>query len=148
MSGIEEQIVLTSQILKGKIGCDDVEKELDRISRQYGEECFNSYTVKRKPKPWKEEDLKELQILSASGAASKDFYRYMAEVSEAVFSKKARRKKIFIYIGMAAAIILIAIFVLSFWRANAAVEIVESGVEELYLKDNSQTDHKITIDAV
>ncbi len=114
MSGIEEQSVLTSKILKGEIGRADVEKELDRISRKYGEDCFNSYPVKRKPKPWKEEDLKELEILGASGAGSKDFYRYMAEVSEAVFSRKALKKKIRFYIGMALVIILIAIFVCTF----------------------------------
>lgn len=114
MSGIEEQIELTSRILKGEIGCAGVERELDRISEQYGEDCFNSYIVKRKPEPWNEADLKELRVLSASGAASKEFYRYMAEVSEAVFSKKARGKKTCLYIGLAAVIILIAIIVCSF----------------------------------
>lgn len=110
MSGIEEQIALTDRILKGEIGRADVEKELDRISGQYGKDCFNSYAVKRKPGPWSEADLEELRILSASGAASKDFYRYMAEVSEAVFSKKAQEGKIHLYIGLAA-LILIVVFV-------------------------------------
>ncbi len=148
MSGIEEQIALTSQILKGEIGRADVEKELDRISREYGEDCFNSYTVKRKPKPWKEEDLKELQVLSASGAASKDFYRYMAEVSEELFSRKARKKKIYFYIGVAVVIILIAIFVFCFGHVNAAVEAVELGTEELSPQDNSLIDYVITTDVV
>lgn len=84
MNGINQRVKLGTKILRGEINKAEAVKEIERISEQYGEDCFNSYEVKRQSKPWTEKELKELEILSASGAGSKEFYLYMAEVSEEV----------------------------------------------------------------
>lgn len=112
MSGVDEQIKLVSKILNGKIDKAGVEKEIEQIANKYGDDCFNSYTVKRKPKPWSVKDLQELEGLSTSGAASKEFYLYMAEVSEEVFSKEAFRKRI--YIGGVIVLIVMIICIILF----------------------------------
>lgn len=105
MSAVDEQIELSSKILRGEISYAEVEKELDRISGQYGENCFNSYTVKKIPKPWSFKTIDDLKILSASGASSRGFYEYMAEVCEEVYSKKTSNKKKYIFAGLAIVII-------------------------------------------
>lgn len=105
MEYIGEQIELVSKIVKGEINKAGVEKELSRMEQQYGSECFNSYPVKRKPKPWTKEHLNELEVLSSSGASSKEFYLYMAEVSEEVYKFKLN-KKIIIAIIVVIAIVL------------------------------------------
>lgn len=93
MNAGKELSRLTSKILKGEMRYPDVEKELDRISMQYGEDCFNCFRVERKEKPWSEKDLEDLGILSACGAGSREFYLYMAEVSDYVHSQKATKRK-------------------------------------------------------
>lgn len=107
MSGVEEQNRLVTRILRGEIDKAGVKKELERISAEYGEDCFNSYVVKKKAKPWTYKELKELEILSTSGAASKEFYLYMSEVSDEVYAKKAAKKKISILAGVILVIALV-----------------------------------------
>lgn len=92
-NGRKERIKLVSKILNGEIRKADVAKELERISNQYGDGCFNSYEVKRQSKPWGRKNLKELEILSASGAASKEFYLHMAEVADKVYARESNIKK-------------------------------------------------------
>lgn len=92
MTGVEEQVELVSLILNGHISYDEVRKKLDDISIQYGDGVFNSYEVKKKPKPWTESDLRELEILSASGAGSKEFYLYLSEVSDYIKKQKSKKK--------------------------------------------------------
>lgn len=84
MGIIEEHIKLTKGIASGSINQSLVLKEIDRIEREYGEDAFGAYRVQRKSAPWTKADLDELEIQSASGACSKDFYIYMAEVSDYV----------------------------------------------------------------
>lgn len=119
MSGREEQIKLVSKILKGEIGKADVDKELERISNQYGDDCFNSYEVKRQPKPWTGKSLKELEILSASGAASKEFYLYMAEVCEEVYSKKSKKRKLLQGVLIVGLVVLVLVFVICILHNNS-----------------------------
>ncbi|MBE5879080.1 MAG: hypothetical protein E7288_03775 [Lachnospiraceae bacterium] len=119
MSGREERLLLVSKILKGEIGKKDVENELERISKQYGDECFNSYEVKKQPKPWTNNSLKELEVLSASGAASKEFYLYMAEVSEEVYSQKYKKKKLFRGVLFGVLAITVLIFIVCILRGNS-----------------------------
>ena len=90
MGLIEEHLKLSERIVSGKMTRADVERELCRIELEYGSNAFNYYTVKKKQAPWTQKDLDELEIKSASGAGSKEFYLYMAEVSEYVY--KAKKK--------------------------------------------------------
>ncbi len=93
MTGIEACRNMVFRILKGEMSVPEVEKELERISREYGEEeSFNCYKVRREPKPWSEETLEKLKVLCASGAGSKEFYLHMAEVAEEVYAQKAKKK--------------------------------------------------------
>lgn len=93
MTGIEACENMVCRILKGEMSVSEVERELECISREYGEdETFNCYTVRKQPKPWNENTLEKLEILSASGAGSKEFYLHMAEVAEEVYAQKAKKK--------------------------------------------------------
>lgn len=109
MGAVEEQIRLVSKIVNGEIHRPEVERELDRIAKQYGEDCFNSYVVTRKPKPWSKEYLEELRALSVRGAGSREFYLYMAEVSDEVH--KGVPKWLVIAAGIVIAIALVAVLV-------------------------------------
>ncbi len=98
MSGIDEQIKLVNKIVNGEISKAEVERELDRIANEFGEQCFNDYKVKRKEKPWNKKDLDELVVLNSSGASSRDFYLYMAEVSEYLNACSKKKKLISVVI--------------------------------------------------
>jgi len=96
MSLVKEHISLTNGILSGKISKADVETAMDRIEKEYGESAFNLYKVEKKPAPWTQGDLDDLEIQSASGACSKEFYLYMAEVSDYVH-RNGNKNKIFAF---------------------------------------------------
>jgi hypothetical protein len=90
---LEEHIKLTSKIVRGEIKRPQVEKILEQMEEKYGEYCFDTFPVDRKEKPWSKAYLKELELLSGSGASSKEFYLYMSEVSDYVYSHKFFKKK-------------------------------------------------------
>lgn len=90
MGLVEEHVKLTNSILAGDLTVDQVKSEINRIESEYGLGSFDSCKVSKKSAPWTKEDLDELEIQSASGACSKDFYLYMAEVSEFVYKKNKK----------------------------------------------------------
>ena len=116
MGHIDEQIILVSKIVNGEIKRFEVEAELLRMEKKYGSDCFNSYPVKRKQKPWSKEYLNELEVLSSSGASSKDFYLYMSEVSDEIYKNKIKKKVI---IAVAAVIIIGTFLIVSFLNFRA-----------------------------
>lgn len=118
MSGIDKQIELVQKIVKGKIKYNQVKTELENISKKYGDNCFNSYVVKKKNKPWDRKYLQELENLSASGAASKEFYLHMAEVSDHVYGKI---KKIRIAICAIGALLTLTAIIVA---ASIAIKII------------------------
>ena len=87
MNLVEEHIKLSNGILAGDLSVEQVKNEIARIEKEYGTDSFDSYKVKKKSAPWTEADLDDLEIQSASGACSKEFYLNMAEVSEFVHKK-------------------------------------------------------------
>ena len=89
-NGTKEIVELSKNILNGKLNKKDVIKELERISNQYGDDCFNSYDFD--PNKKKYNNLKDLEIISASGASSKKFYLHMADVADKVYSKERNIK--------------------------------------------------------
>lgn len=112
MDGRTECIKLGEKILKGKISGQKVRIELDRIVTEYGEDIFNKYCkVKKQSKPWTEETLKELEIFSMAGVASRDFYLYMAEVADEVYSRKKKKKALKVGAGITALLVVIAIII-------------------------------------
>lgn len=90
MGLVEEHVRLTNSIVAGDLTVEQVKEELNRIETEYGPDSFDLYKVKKKSAPWSKEDLEDLEIQSASGACSKDFYLYMAEVSEFVHRKNRK----------------------------------------------------------
>ena len=116
MTGSEEQMRLVTKILKGEIRTPEVEKELDRISKQYGDDCFNSYEVHKKAKPWNKDYLDELELLGTSGASSKEYYLHLAEVSDYLRdrSRSNGNKVLFVVIG----IVVIALVAVTIWNIN------------------------------
>lgn len=91
MGLIEEHIQLAKKIVGGELSKTLVIEEINRIEKEYGEDAFNSFVVKKKSSPWTQKDLDDLEMQSASGAGSKEFYLYMAEVSEFVHKKDKRQ---------------------------------------------------------
>jgi hypothetical protein len=85
---IGEHSRLTNNIILGKYDRNKVQEEIDRIEQKYGKSSFISYHPIRKEPPYTKKDLTDLEIESAAGACSKDFYLYMAEVSEYVHNNK------------------------------------------------------------
>lgn len=109
MEWSDEQVRLITQIMKGDIKQNEVREKLDDISKRYGEKAFNCYEVKRKPQEtWSKEYLKDLEILSASGANSKEFYLYVAEVSDYLKQKENIPKQIAAILAAVISIIAIA----------------------------------------
>lgn len=90
MGLVEEHVKLTNSILAGDLTVDQVKSEINRIESEYGSGSFDSCKVRKKSAPWTKEDLDELEIQSALGTCSKDFYLYMAEVSEFVYKKNKK----------------------------------------------------------
>lgn len=84
MELVEEHVKLTRDIVSGNINLEQVKETLERIECEYGPDSFDSYKVEKKSAPWTMEDLNDLEFQSISGACSKDFYLYMAEVSDYV----------------------------------------------------------------
>lgn len=84
MGLVEEHIGLTNGIMSGELTRNSVENEIKRIESKYGAEAFNHFKVEKRSAPWTQKDLDDLEIQSASGAGSKEFYLYMAEVSDYV----------------------------------------------------------------
>lgn len=139
MNAGKELSRLTSKILTGEMRYADVEEALNRISMQYGEDCFNSFPVERKEKPWSDKDLEDLGTLSACGAGSREFYLYMAEVSDYVYSQKAAKRKTIRRVLTFLAIVLaiaIAIFVIEKYNR----QLLSVSNSNLQLEDAENTD--------
>lgn len=143
MNAGKELSRLTSKILTGEMRYADVEEALNRIAMQYGEDCFNSFPVERKEKPWSEKDLEELGNLSACGAGSREFYLYMAEVSDYVYSKKADRRKKNIGVGIAAVamIVIVLVVIFTYRRSDSACSTQSEDVK--LLDNNEQGDYSM-----
>lgn len=99
---------LIERLKEGNISLQEVQNEIDRISKEQGENAFNSYVVKKHSAPWTKEDLDELRMLSVSGAKSKEFILYWAEVNDYLKRKDGRKNpSVVIAIAVVAAILLI-----------------------------------------
>ena len=85
---------IAAGIADGTYSRKAVRKKLDALERAYPEESYMVYPVTRKEKPWDAAYLKELKELFYSGAASREFLEYMAEVSEEVYRAKRLRRTI------------------------------------------------------
>lgn len=94
------------KVKNGDYTLEQAEKELDRMEESYGEEAFLAGSVVRKEPPWTMKDLEKLNMEVTAGAGSRELLHYMAEVSDAVYSKKRRMKLLTILGGIVAAIAL------------------------------------------
>ena len=85
---------LVDKLRKGEASKEEIREDINRICHEYGEEAFNSYRVTKHMPPYSEKDIDELQVLAASGAASKEFFEYWAEVNDYVkLGTKTKNKK-------------------------------------------------------
>ena len=108
MDSIQARIDFVHKVMDGKYSRAEAEAELNRMEQLYGEDAFSIGKVVRKPKPWTMEDLEELERDFMASASSREFFRYMAEMSEEVYRKKRERKKMAILGGIAAVVALVA----------------------------------------
>jgi hypothetical protein len=111
--GRAEVDILVDKLMKGDISKEEVREAINGILQKYGEGAFNSYRVTRHMPPYSEKDIDELKVLAASGAASKEFFEYWADVNEYVrLSAKTKNKKGgFVHILIIAGRVAIVIFV-------------------------------------
>lgn len=108
MDNIQARINFVHNVMKGRYNHTEAKAELDRMSQVYGESAFSIGKVIRKPKPWTMADLEDLERDFMASASSREFFDYMAEMSEYVYRKKHRRKFFFIFGGIVAIIAFIA----------------------------------------
>lgn len=101
------RVAFARKVKNGEYTLAQAEAELDRMEAHYGEEAFLAGSVIRKEPPWTMEDLESLDMEVTAGAGSREFLHYMAEVSDAVYSKRRRTKMLAIVGGVVAALALI-----------------------------------------
>lgn len=96
---------LMSDIINGKMNLQQTKDEIRRLEVKYGHDFFISYDYdEAKPKPWDDEYLKELEIKSIAGMSSKQFILHLAEVSEDIHAKRAKKKRISVLVVIAVAV--------------------------------------------
>lgn len=124
---------LIRDIIDGKYTLDQVEKIIQELEAEYGEEFFEKYDVPKEEKPWNRETLKKLETDSLVGTCSKPFILHLAEVSEYVHNKErndedSKKKNIRLRILVVSVIVVILILVVLLCniQANAAEETLES----------------------
>lgn len=105
------RIDFANKVKNGEYTFTQAEAELDRMGECYGENAFLAGNVTRKDPPWTMEDLDDLYMEAIAGAGSREFFNYMAEVSDVVYSKKHRTKRLAILGGIASIIALIGIMI-------------------------------------
>lgn len=104
---------LVRRITSGECTRAQAEGELNRIEKKYSPSVFTYHPPDRKEKPWDKAYLDELADLFYCGASSKEFIRYMAEVSEEVYHPKRKgNKKTLQTIACAAFIAFIVLIIL------------------------------------
>lgn len=108
MDNIQARIDFVHKVQKGQYTYAEAEAELDRMQQVYGETAFSVGKVVRKPKPWTMKDLKKLERDFISSASSREFFDYMAEMSEEVYRKKRQKRMLAIIGGIAGLAALIA----------------------------------------
>lgn len=87
MDASEARSELVIGILSGKIKKPELERQIRELEDKYGSSAFTSYAFQRKPKPWSEEDYKELKKEAITGAGSKEFLLYLYEVKSSIEDK-------------------------------------------------------------
>ena len=84
---IKDQIDMSLDIYYGRTTLQEVKEKIKEMKQKYGNECFNSYKLEKEkfPKPWTKQTLNDLNVISASGASSVDFYLFFATVADEVY---------------------------------------------------------------
>ena len=84
---LEKHVELTNDIVYGRTTVKEVRNRIKEIIDEYGPNSFDSFSVNKDkfPKPWTKDTLRELELLSASGACSIEFYLFFAQVADEVY---------------------------------------------------------------
>lgn len=128
------RVDLARKLRDGAYTLTQAEAELDRMEKDYGESAFLAGSITRKEPPWTMEDLEDLHMEVTAGAGSRELFHYMAEVSDAVYRKKRRTKKLAIaggILGALAAIALVGGIVAALRQQQAEIVRLRADVEAL-----------------
>ena len=90
--------------MNGEYTADQAKAELDEMEREFGDQAFLPGKGAKKPRPWTRADLEDLRLEAASGAGSRDFFIYLAEMGEEV-SRMERRKRTTKIVAIIAAVV-------------------------------------------
>lgn len=113
----DELFDLVQKIINGKCNKVQANTEIARVERAYPNEKFPYFKPERTEKStWNMSYLKELENLYYSGANSKEFILYMAEVSEEIYRAKRIRKVILCSLLAVAMVILLFVLFQTFRR--------------------------------
>lgn len=116
MSAIEERIRLIEKILTNKISKVGVEKEIQRLEAEYGQNAFSVIYFNKKERPWSREYYEKLEQLSLSGEDSKEYILHLVEVRDELANRGLggitsflRSHKVAVIICAVALIVVIAL---------------------------------------
>jgi len=84
---LKETIRLSHDIKDGKTTLSEVKERIKKIKQEYGKDAFNSYRLDKNdyPEPWTMQTINDLNILSASGASSVEYFLFFATVADEVY---------------------------------------------------------------
>lgn len=82
MAAVDERVNIIDRILSNRIKKTEVEKELERLENQYGEDAYTDDAFRPKEKPWNKTYYLELEKASMAGVSSKKFIIHLVEVRD------------------------------------------------------------------
>lgn len=125
MTNSEMKAEFMMDIIDGKYTLNEAKQKIRSYEEKYGTDFFADYDIEKKDKPWDMEYLKELKLKGMTGMSSKQFFLYLAEVSEYVHANAGTShnkgdKKKFIIAGIIAGIIIALVIVILFLSKSQA----------------------------
>ena len=109
---IQARMKFIQEAIAGSLSPEQAKERLDQFQQEFGEDAFLPGKVTKKPQPWDQTYLNELEMEAVSGAASREFLMHLAEVGAFVkrdTKKKQTRKRMRIFCLIVAFIAVIAI---------------------------------------
>lgn len=113
----DARLAIAQKIADGTYTKKAAERAMNALQREYPEDAFGQYYhFVRKPKPWDRAYLEELKNLCYSGADTREFMSFMAEVSDEIYHAGRIRKMVLAVLLCAAVLACIVLISKSFLR--------------------------------
>lgn len=103
---------LVADIVNHNVNSAQVKTRIEEMKKEYGEDSFPEINFEKKPYPWDEGYLRELEEKNITGACSEGFLLHMAEVSDYLSAKRKRTSAI----AIAVVVALVTILMIVLWK--------------------------------